>query len=133
LLVNEAYLAMAKSRKRLVSDRSHFVKLAGRMMRNFLIDRARMRKAAVHGGGMRRVDWNECLVRTEADADRILAVAAALEDLEKQSPALARLVEMRFFNGLTEEEIAALTGVATRTVRRQWRVARTRLHESLQG
>lgn len=82
---------------------------------------------------MQRVDWNDCLIRTEADADRVLTVAAALEDLKRQSPTLARLVEMRFFNGLTEEEVAALTGVATRTVRRQWRVARARLQDFLQG
>jgi RNA polymerase sigma factor (TIGR02999 family) len=133
LLVNEAYLVLSKSRRLNVNDRDHFIRIVSRVMKNLLIDRARERKSISRGGGMRQVDWEDTMVRTESDADRILAVAAAVEGLATRSPELARLVELRFFCGFTEDETAQIEGRSPRTVRRQWAVARTRLMESLDG
>jgi RNA polymerase sigma factor (TIGR02999 family) len=104
-----------------------------RIMKNLLVDRARERKALIRGGGMKHVDWESATMRTESDADRILAVAAAVEELAARSPELARLVELRFFCGFTEVETAEIQGSSPRTVRRQWAVARTRLMETLDG
>jgi RNA polymerase sigma factor (TIGR02999 family) len=138
LLVNEAYLVLARARQLNVNDRDHFLRIAARIMTNLLIDRARGRKAISNGGGMRQVEWEhseweEGLVRTDEDADRVLAVAEALEILAARSPELARLVQLRFFCGFTELETAQIEGRPERTIRRQWAVARTRLMESLHG
>jgi RNA polymerase sigma factor (TIGR02999 family) len=133
LLVNEAYIVLSRVRRLDVNDRDHFVRIVSRIMKNLLIDRARERKAVIRGGGQRHVDWGDTVVRTESDADRILAVAGALEQLAERSPELARMVELRFFCGFTEVETAEIEGSSTRTVRRQWAVARTRLMETLDG
>jgi len=133
LLVNEAYLVLSRSHSLTVRDRSHFVRLVSRIMRNLLVDRARERKSIVHGGGLVKVEWDDAMISTENDADRILAVAAVLDQLAVRSPELARLVELRYLCGFTEEEVARILGVTTRTIRRQWAVARIRLSESLHG
>jgi RNA polymerase sigma factor (TIGR02999 family) len=133
LLVNEAYLVLARCRSLSVNDRSHFIRIVARIMRNLLVDRARERKSLSNGGGLRKVDWEDATIPFEYDADRILAVAAVLDELALRSPDLARLVELRYFCGFTEEETARIMGVATRTIRRQWAVARIRLSESLHG
>jgi RNA polymerase sigma factor (TIGR02999 family) len=133
LLVNEAYIVLSRVRRLDVNDRDHFIRIVSRIMKNLLIDRARERKALIRGGGRRHVDWEDMVIRTESDADRILAVAAALEELAGRSPDLARMVELRFFCGFTEVETAEIQGSSPRTVRRQWAVARTRLMETLDG
>jgi len=133
LLVNEAYLVLARSRRLTVHDRSHFVRRVARIMRNLLVDRARERKSITNGGGLVKVEWDDAVIPTENDADRILAVAAVLDQLAVRSPELARLVELRYLCGFTEEEAARILGIASRTVRRQWAVARIRLSESLYG
>jgi RNA polymerase sigma factor (TIGR02999 family) len=130
LLVHEAYLAMARSPGLSVQDRDHFIRLAGRLMRNFIVDRARERMPLQeHRPG--RADENHPLMSSQPDPEQMLILAAALDKLERQSPALARVVEMRYFIGFTEDEIAALTGVATRTVRRQWQIAKLRLFDTI--
>jgi RNA polymerase sigma factor (TIGR02999 family) len=133
LLVNEAYIVLSRVRRLDVNDRDHFIRIISRIMKNLLVDRARERKALIRGGGMKHVDWESATMRTESDADRILAVAAAVEELAARSPELARLVELRFFCGFTEVETAEIQGSSPRTVRRQWAVARTRLMETLDG
>ncbi len=135
-LVHEAYLSLNKSKQLTVHDRDHFLKLAGRVMRNLVVDHARRRRALIHGGDLQRADWQEDwgrigAVRTASDAEQILAVASAIDRLAAHSPHLAELVELRFFSGFTEDEIAAIRGVATRTVRRQWAIAKAHLYESL--
>jgi RNA polymerase sigma factor (TIGR02999 family) len=108
------------------------MRIAARVMRNLLIDRARARKALVNGGAMQQVELNECLIRTDEDADMVLAVAAAVQDLASKSQQLARLVELRYFGGFTEKEVGAITGFSERSVKRQWRMAKARLLESMQ-
>jgi len=124
---------LLRSRRLTVHDRSHFVRRVARIMRNLLVDRARERKSITNGGGLVKVEWDDAVIPTENDADRILAVAAVLDQLAVRSPELARLVELRYLCGFTEEEAARILGIASRTVRRQWAVARIRLSESLYG
>lgn len=133
MLVHEAYLSLSKSRRLTIHDRDHMIRLAGRVMKNFIIDRARAKKAMIRGGCLQRVELTDNLIGTERQADEVLAVAAALDQLAAVSPGLARIVDLRYFAGFTEEEVAELLGVATRTVRRQWAIARTRLFENIYG
>lgn len=133
VLVHEAWISLARSRKLNVSDSSHYVRLVSRVMKNLLIDRARHKKAEAHGGCMQRIEWNDATPAPEDDSDLTLAVAAALDGLAVRSPRLAALVELRYFGGFTEAEVAQILGVSSRSVRRQWRVARLRLLEILQS
>ncbi|MGC9944917.1 MAG: ECF-type sigma factor [Bryobacteraceae bacterium] len=131
VLVHEAWISLARARRLHVNDSSHYVRLVSRVMKNLLIDRARRKRAAANGGAMQRIEWNDAMAAPEDDSSLTLAVAAALEDLAVQSPGLAAIVELRYFGGFTETEVAQIIGVSTRTVRRQWRVARLRLLEIL--
>ena len=131
-LVHEAWMAVAYSRSANVRDKVHYVRLLSRVMKNLLIDRARRKKALINGGGVQHIDWTDASVACQDDCDLILAVAASMERLAARSPRLATLVELRYFSGFTESEVAQILGVTNRTVRRQWRVARLRLLESLQ-
>jgi RNA polymerase sigma factor (TIGR02999 family) len=133
VLLHETYLVLARARGLEMRDNRHLAMLAARVMKNLLIDRARTRKAAANGGALERVELNDTLVGTETDADRILAVAEAMQRLEVKSPRLAKLVELRFLCGFTEEEVSAMAGLSVRTVKRDWRVAKVRLMESMQG
>lgn len=133
LLLHEAYLVLARSGGFEARNARHMTLIAARVMRNLLIDRARARKAPINGGELQQVELNESLISTHVDADRILAVAEAMERLAAKSPALARLVELRYFCGFTEREVCAITGVSERGVKRQWAVAKARLLELLQG
>ncbi len=133
VLVHEAWISLARSRTLNVNDGSHYVRLVSRVMKNLLIDRARRKKAAANGGSMQRIEWNDATVAPGDDSALTLAVAAALDGLAVQSPRLATLVELRYFGGFTEAEVAQIMGISSRTVRRQWRVARLRLMEALKS
>jgi len=131
-LVHEAWISLARSRKLNVNDSSHYVRLVSRVMKNLLVDHARRRKAATHGGSVQWIEWNDATSAPEDDGGAARAVAAALDDLAVRSPGLAALVKMRYFSGFTETEVAQILGISSRSVRRQWRVARLRLLEILQ-
>jgi RNA polymerase sigma factor (TIGR02999 family) len=132
-LVHEAYLRLERSERLEVADREHFVKLVAKVMRGVLVDRARARLSAKRGGDLVRVDDAEQLVRTDADADEILAVDLALGTLKRQSPRQAQLVVLRYYGGFTMEESAAVMGVSERTAKRDWEQARVRLQEAIDG
>jgi RNA polymerase sigma factor (TIGR02999 family) len=126
-LVHEAYLRLAEPAALTAEDRGHFFNLAARVMRHVIVDFARRRDADKRGGGARRVDLAEA--GELADPDRglsaeLLALDGALAELERMSPDLGRLVELRFFAGLPLEEIALLTGRSERSLKRDWRRAR---------
>lgn len=129
VLLHEAYLVLARSRGMEIQDGRHMMSIAARVMRNLLVDRARARRALSNGGALRQVDLNEALIRTDEDADVILAVAEAMRRLAQKSPSLARLVELRYFCGFTETETGAIVGLSERSVKRQWRIAKARLYE----
>ncbi|MCC6393538.1 MAG: sigma-70 family RNA polymerase sigma factor [Bryobacterales bacterium] len=133
-LVHEAYLRLHNAGYVQVSDRNHFLSYAARVMRTILIDLARERAALRHGGEGARVTLDTALPDPTAARDReVLAVHAALEELEKVSQRLARVVEMRYFAGMTEASIAEAMGVTERTVRRDWEKARLLLASLMQA
>ena len=132
-LVHEAYLRLERSERLEITDREHFVKLVAKVMRGILVDRARARLSAKRGGDQVRVDEGVQLVRTDVDADEILAVDLALGELKRQSPRQAQLVVLRYYGGFTLAESAAVLHVAERTAKRDWDAARTRLKIAIEG
>lgn len=130
-LVNEAFLKLG-GRSAEWSDRTHFFALAARAMRQILVDYARGRRSFKRGGGRRRTTLDSDAIAVESIAEEMLGIDRALSALECVDERLARLVELRFFAGMTEEEIARAQNVATRTVRRDWQKARAFLYRELQ-
>ena len=130
-LVNEAYFKLVDQSRVEWRDRGHFFGVAARAMRQILVDYARRRGAAKRGGGVRVIALEEGQVPAEERADALLAVDEALARLAEHDPALARVVECRFFAGLTEEETAEAMGTSPRTVQRQWRRAKAWLYQDL--
>jgi RNA polymerase sigma factor (TIGR02999 family) len=133
VLVHEAWMALARSRRQNIGDRTHYVRLLSRVMKNLLIDHARRKKALTNGGAMQRVEWDDATAAAENNCDLTLAIATAMDDLAILSPRLATLVELRYFGGFTEAEVAQIMHLSVRSVRRQWRVARLRLLEVLKS
>lgn len=134
VLVHEAYLRLASSQPIAAEDRAHFFNLAARVMRNVIVDFARRREADKRGGGAFHVPLDQAhdLAEPELRAE-ILSLDRALDTLERESPELTRLVELRFFAGLPLEEIAPLTGRSERSLKRDWRRARAFLKAELEG
>jgi RNA polymerase sigma factor (TIGR02999 family) len=131
VLIHEAYLRLVDQRGAQFADRAHFYAYASRVMRAVLVDAARARSARKRGGDLKPVELDEAQLPVEAQADLILAVDQALERLAREDERLARLVECRFFGGMTDEDLAEALGVSDRTVRRDWIKARTWLHAQL--
>lgn len=132
-LVHEAYLKLAGPKVWSGNDRVHFFALAARAMRQILIDHARAHRRDKRGGGAVHLDLEKAEVAVAAQAEELLALDEAMERLEAVDPELVRLVEQRFFAGLTLEEIAGATGVSERTLKRDWRAARAFLYRELGG
>lgn len=130
-LVNEAYVKLVEHTPGRVEDRRHFLSIAARAMRQVLVDHAERRNAAKRGGGAELVTFHDSAGGLAARTDDVLALDQALSRLEAFDPRLARIVEYRFFAGMTQEEIAALMQLSVRTVKRDWRVARAWLRDHL--
>ncbi|MGC4051106.1 MAG: sigma-70 family RNA polymerase sigma factor [Paludibaculum sp.] len=130
-LVNEAFMKLLKQDQISWQNRTHFFATAARVMRQVLVDYARARNALRRGAGEVRVPLSDHLALTESDYTTILAVDQALDQLKELDARQARVVELRFFAGLTEEEIAGLLDVSERTVKRDWIAARAWLHAEL--
>lgn len=122
-LVHEAWLRLAGQRNQHYQNRHCFFGAAAEVMRRILVDRARRRKAARHGGGQERVELDAVEIAT-SDDELIQGVNEALDQLAKLDPEKAEIVKLHFFVGLSFEEIAALLGVNERTVRRHWTFAK---------
>jgi RNA polymerase sigma factor (TIGR02999 family) len=129
-LVNEAFLKLVR-RPVACEDRTHFFALAARAMRQILVDYARERGAAKRGGDRRQTTLDAAQLSVESIAGEMIDLDEALTKLAAVDDWLARLVEWRFFAGMTEEEIAAAEGIAARTVRRDWQKARAFLYREL--
>ncbi|HEY9430547.1 MAG TPA: ECF-type sigma factor, partial [Blastocatellia bacterium] len=112
-------------------NRAHFFGIAARLMRQILVARARERGCQKRGGGAERVSLDEAMVIDERLDENLVALDEALGELSQFDARMAQVVEMRFFGGLTEEEIAAALDVSTKTVRRDWRLARSWLRRKL--
>ena len=131
-LVNEAYMElMGQAKAGDWKDRSHFFAVAAQAMRRILVDYARNRKAAKRDGGKVRVEFTDVLAVSEQRLDEVLAIDEALTRLAGWDARQCQIVEMRFFAGLTEEEIAEALGITARTVKRDWKVAKAWLHGEL--
>lgn len=130
-LVHEAFLKLVR-RPLGCEGETHFFALAARAMRQILVDYARERHARKHGGDLRRTLLDDDAIAVEAVAEEMLDIDRALTHLEAVDERLARIVEWRFFGGMTEDEIAKAEGVHPRTVRRDWQKARAFLYRELQ-
>jgi RNA polymerase sigma factor (TIGR02999 family) len=131
-VVHEAFVKLVQGRVN-AADRAHFFALAARAMRQILVDYARQRGSLKRGGDRRPVTLEEDAIPVEALAEEMLGIDRALTELEALDERLARVVEWRFFGGMTEEEVAEALGVTARTVRRDWQKARAFLYRELRG
>jgi RNA polymerase sigma factor (TIGR02999 family) len=130
-LVHEAYLQLLGRAGRNFENRNHFLAVASHQMRCILIDHARSNLAGKRGGQCQRVDLEHILLYTPERSDDLLAVDEALNRLAKWDPRQSRIVELRFFGGLTEEEVAEVLDIGVRTVKRDWRMAKAWLYTEL--
>lgn len=130
-LVHEAYLGMVEQGGARVQDRIHFFALASRAMRNLLIDHARAHATQKRGGGTLRTTLDERTIAVRERADDLLALDQALDRLAGYDPRLARVVEYRFFGGMSVAETAAALDVSAMTVHRDWQKARAWLLQML--
>jgi RNA polymerase sigma factor (TIGR02999 family) len=132
-LIHEAYLRLIDAKDVHWQSRAHFFAIAANLMRRILVEHARRRDADKRGGSHVRIQLDEALaVANETDVD-LLAIDEALDRLAAIDPQQARVVELRFFSGLTVEETAAALGVSPKTVKRDWSVARAWLRREIGG
>jgi RNA polymerase sigma factor (TIGR02999 family) len=132
-LVHEAYIKLHSSAAFLPQDRRHFFAIAARAMRQIVVDHARGRAAEKRGGSLQRVDLDAATIAGDDSGRALLALEDALQKLGDLDERLARVVELRFFGGLTVEETAEVLDVDPRTVKRDWRKARAILYLTLEG
>lgn len=130
-LVHEAYERLVDQTRAEWEDRAHFCAVAARAMRHILIDYARRRHALKRGGQQRPLPLDEGRIAVEEQAELLLSLDQALDRLGRLSERLCRVVEMRFFGGMTEEETARALDVSIRTVRRDWVKAKAWLYKEL--
>jgi RNA polymerase sigma factor (TIGR02999 family) len=130
-LVHEGYLKLVGSEAPDAHSRRHFVAIAARVMRQVLVDHARKRGAAKRGAGYVEVRVTNADAGIDVDIAEMIALDDALERLGQRNPRLPRVVELRFFAGLSEEETAEVLGVTSRTVQRDWATARAWLYKEL--
>jgi RNA polymerase sigma factor (TIGR02999 family) len=130
-LVHEAYLKLVDQSRIAWDDRGHFFALASVAMRHVLVDRAKARLAQKREGTLHRVTLDNEQVAAEDQPEALLDLSEAVDRLATEEPRLARVVECRFFGGLTEDETAEALGVTTRTVQRDWAKARMLLRRAL--
>jgi RNA polymerase sigma factor (TIGR02999 family) len=132
-LVHECYLRLVQLGRLETHDRTHFLAYASRVMRSIVIDSVRKRLAARRGGGEMHVTLATDIPDATTFGEReLLRVDEMLQELEKLDSRLVQVVEMRYFAGLTEEEIGAALGVTARTIRRDWEKARLLLFSAMQ-
>lgn len=130
-LVHEGYLKLLGGEAGDARSRRHFIAIAARAMRQVLVDHARRRGAAKRGAGYVEVRVTNADAGMDVDLAELIALDDALERLGKRNPRLPRVVELRFYAGLTDDEIADVLGVTSRTVQRDWATARAWLYKEL--
>lgn len=130
-LVHEAYLKLVKLDRIAWQSRAHFLSIAARAMRHILVDHAQRRNRVKRGGGAPHASLDEAVELPAAEAGRILALDSALEKLAASNPRHARIVECRFFGGMTIEETATVLDVSPATVKRDWTLLRAWLAREL--
>jgi RNA polymerase sigma factor (TIGR02999 family) len=130
-LVNEAYLRLVDLTRVRWADRAHFFAISARLMRHILVDHARARRVLKRGGAVARVTLHEGLAPAQERGMDLVALDDALEALAALDPRKSRVIEMRFFGGLTVQETAAALHVSPETVMRDWRLAKAWLLREL--
>jgi len=130
-LAHEAWLRLAKVKNARWQHRSHFFALCARLIRRILVDHARARLRACHGGGARRLQLDEALLVSEERSPALVALDDALNALSAMDPRKGRVVELRFFGGLTALETAEVLKISPETVKRDWRLAKAWLMREL--
>ena len=130
-LVHEAYLRLIDQQHASWQNRTHFFGIAAQMMRRILVDHARLRQAGKRGDGAYQLSLDQAEEVASQQAVELLALDVALNELAAFSPAQSRIVELRFFGGLTIAETSTLLGVSHATVEREWSVARAWLRREL--
>jgi len=130
-LLNEAYIKLINVKSTNWQDRAHFFAVAARIMRQILVDHARKRLAGKHGGQFYDLELNEALVFTPSRSSELVALDEALTKLAGKDERASRLVELRFFGGLSVDESAEVLKVSRRAVEREWTFARAWLREEL--
>ena len=130
-LVHEAYLKLAVQRNAKWQNRTQFFGVASQVMRRILVDYARTRQRTKRGGKQLRVTLEDVCVLSPRISEEILAVDESLARLEKMDPRQARVVELRYFSGLTTDEAAEALGISAKTVTREWNLARAWLYADL--
>jgi RNA polymerase sigma factor (TIGR02999 family) len=135
-LVHEAYLRLARGRLPDIQNRAHFLAIAAISMRRLLVERARARRASKRGGPQVQVTLDDALLAGPADGPDtvdLIALDTALKRLAELDPEQARIVELRYFGGLSVDETAEAIGVSPATVKRHWTIAKAWLLRELQG
>jgi RNA polymerase sigma-70 factor, ECF subfamily len=132
-LVNEVFLRFPDARHLRWQDRAHFVAIAARLMRRILVDHARVRGFRKRGAGAQRITLDQDAMTTPELSIDVLEVDRALEAFAKVDHRKSQVVELRFFGGLSHEEIADVLHVSVDTIKRDWRLARLWLARALQG
>ena len=132
-LVNEAYLKLVDQKEANWENRAHFIAVAAQVMRNVLIDHARSRQRIKRGGMQQKVPIEDVVLISEEQTDDLIALDSALERLAKIDARQSRIVELRYFGGLTVEQTAEVLGISPKTVKRDWAVARAWLHRELRS
>lgn len=132
-LVHEAYMRLAGARGTAIENRIHFFGIASRIMRQILVDHARQHNAEKRGGAAHRFSIQTLDILPDQSAGDMLELNEALQRLEQIDQRKCKVVEMRFFGGLSEHEIAEFLGVSEKTVRRDWKFAKLWLFRELSG
>jgi RNA polymerase sigma factor (TIGR02999 family) len=132
-LVHEAWLRLMGSANLKFENSAHFFSMAAEAMRRILIDRARRKRTQRHGGSFERVDWEGFDLAAPAEDEQLLAVHAALDRLEAEHPLQAQVVKLRYFAGLTNEEVAQVLDISASTAKNYWAFSRAWLFQKIRG
>ena len=132
-LIHEAYVRLVDQRNVQWQNRAHFFGIAAQMMRRILVDHARAKKRAKRGGSDVRVSLGDATVAVKGQDHDLVALDEALDRLAQIDEQQSRVVELRFFSGLTVEETAEVLHISTATVKRDWNMAKAWLHRELSG
>jgi RNA polymerase sigma factor (TIGR02999 family) len=132
-LVHEAWLRLGGDAQPGWQNRAHFLAAAAEAMRRILVESARRKLRLKRGGKQERVELEESVIAAPAEDEKVIQVNEALDCLAQEDPQKAEIVKLRFFVGLSHDEIAALLGVNEKTVRRHWEVAKVQLFQSIKS
>lgn len=132
-LINEAYVRMVDQKDVRWRNRSHFFAISAQMMRRILVDHARRYLYKKRGGGVRKISLDEAMIVAEERSEEVLMLDEALDNLARIDPRRCQVVEMRYFAGLNNQEIASILRISENTVMRDWNLARAWLYQRLGG